>query len=625
MTLSAKSLEWLCALALCGTVSAPARPFELVSVPRPGNNPPAGGSGDSFGAVLTPDARYLLFASTANNLVLNPSTNPSPGSLLPKWNVFLRDRVNGTTTLVSVNCSGTGPGNGDSLPTGVSTNGRYALFESAASDLVLGDTNRVADVFVRDLWSNITFTVSASTNGTVGNDVCRGSTLTPDGHYAAFVSSASNFAPDTTNGIPNVFVRDLRAGVTALASVGARPRSANSLIGSESPDISDDGRYAAFYSIATNLVPGVTKGGEIYVRDLVAATTILASTAAPMLLGASNAYSFNHVLSRDGKFVAYEACTSSPPAVVNASGVVLRFGLDTGLTDPVCTNAYVPTANAEEIHNLAMTPDGRFIAFVAIADAAGTTSINLWDAQSGVTTLVSGDRHGNVPTNSICAWPTLDSAGRFVSFLSNADNLVTNSLSDGYHLYVRDVRAGVTTLTDVEAAAASSPLGPATAPLLSADGQLVAFERPDADLRTGGRYQEYNVFARDLATNTSELISGHDPALLSPTAEGSSSLSGFSASPDGRFVAFASDADDLVSNDTNGLRDVFVRDRLLGTTILASVGTNGTGATAFPVSPRSAPMGVTWPSPARPTTWSARTPMARKTSFCAVCKRAIPA
>ena len=246
MILSARSLEWLCALALCGTVSAPARPFELVSLPRPANNPPAGGSGDSFGAVLTPDSRYLLFASTANNLVLNPSTNPSPGSLLPKWNVFLRDRVSGTTALVSVNYSGTGPGNGDSLPTGVSTNGRYALFESAASDLVPGDTNRVADVFVRDLWSNITFVVSASTNGTVGNDVCRGSTLTPDGHYAAFVSSASNLAPDTTNGIPNVFVRDLRAGVTTLASVGARPRSANNLTGSESPEISDDGRYVAF-------------------------------------------------------------------------------------------------------------------------------------------------------------------------------------------------------------------------------------------------------------------------------------------------------------------------------------------------------------------------------------------
>jgi hypothetical protein len=169
-----KTLELLSLLALCGTVSTHAGPFELVSVPRPANNPPAGGNGDSYGAVLTPDGRYLLFASTANNLVLNPSTNPAPGGILPKWNVFLRDRATSSTTLVSVNASGTGPRNGDSMPTGVSTNGRYALFESAASDIVSGDTNGVTDVFLRDLWSNVTFVVSASTNGTMANGACRG-------------------------------------------------------------------------------------------------------------------------------------------------------------------------------------------------------------------------------------------------------------------------------------------------------------------------------------------------------------------------------------------------------------------------------------------------------------------
>ena len=578
MNRSAKSLGWLCSLALCGSVCAAAGPFELVSVPRLANSPPAGGNGDSFGVALTPDGRYLLFASTANNLVLNPNTNPAPGSILQKWNVFLRDRVTGSTTLVSVNYSGTGPGNGDSLPTGVSTNGRYALFESAASDLVAGDTNGVVDVFVRNLWSNVTFVVSASTNGAVGNGACRGSTLTPDGHFAAFVSSASNLAPDTTNGIPNVFVRDLRSGVTTLASVGALACSANTLVGSESPDISDDGRYVAFYSTATNLVPGVTKGGEIYVRDLAAGTTIHASVGAPAFFGTSSAYCFNHILSSDGKFLAYEACTSSPPAAASAPGTVLRFGLDAGLTNLVSTNVYVPTANAAEIHNLAMTPDGRFIAFVANTDASGTTSIELWDAQSGVTTLVSADQDGNVPINSTVrlAGPALVGAICVVS--QQRWQLGYKSVPDGYHLYVRDVQAGVTTLADVDAGEAGSPLGPATAPLLSADGQLVAFERPDAELRTGGRYLEYNVFSRDLATNPSELISPHDPTLLSPTAEGSSSLSGFSASPDGRFVAFASEADDLVSNDTNGFRDVFVRDRLLGTNILVSIGTNGTAA-----------------------------------------------
>ena len=123
--------------------------------------------GGPFGVALTPDGRYLLFASTANNLLLNPNTNPAQGSILQMWNVFLRDRVIGSTTSVSVNYSGTGPGNGDSLPTGVSANGRYAVFESAASDLVAGDTNGVVDVFCATCEATSPSS-SARTNGAVG-------------------------------------------------------------------------------------------------------------------------------------------------------------------------------------------------------------------------------------------------------------------------------------------------------------------------------------------------------------------------------------------------------------------------------------------------------------------------
>src|SRR5262249_10132676 len=154
--------------------------------------------------------RYVLFASTANNLVLSSSNNPLPMIPLAKLNVFLRDRANGTTTLVSVNLAGTGGGNGDSVPTALSTDGRYPLFESSASDLIAGDTNGVADVFVRDLVSNSTVLVSVSTNGGAANGVCRGSTMTADGRYVAFVSAANNLVADDTNGIPDVFVRDLQ-------------------------------------------------------------------------------------------------------------------------------------------------------------------------------------------------------------------------------------------------------------------------------------------------------------------------------------------------------------------------------------------------------------------------------
>ncbi|MGH7968446.1 MAG: TolB family protein, partial [Limisphaerales bacterium] len=234
--------------AVGGAVVAGAAPFQLVSLREPALAAPAGGSGESWGPLVTPDGRYILFASTANNLVAN--SNPMPVIALPKLNVFLRDWTNGTTALVSVNLSGTGGGNGDSISTSVSTDGRYALFESSASDLVAGDTNGVTDIFLRDIWSNTTVLVSVSTNGGAANGVCRGSTMTPDGRYVAFTSAANNLVADDTNGIPDVFVRDLQSGVTVLASVGAVATNPYFPAGSEAPDITPDGRYVAFYTTA---------------------------------------------------------------------------------------------------------------------------------------------------------------------------------------------------------------------------------------------------------------------------------------------------------------------------------------------------------------------------------------
>src|SRR5262245_59642475 len=129
-----------------GATNARGTPFQIVSARDPSQAAPAGGSGDSYGPILTPDGRYVLFASAANNLVMNAgSSNPASLAIPAHLNVFLRDRTNGITTLASVNLNGIA-GNGNSFPSGISTNGRYALFESTASDLVAGDTNGVSDI-----------------------------------------------------------------------------------------------------------------------------------------------------------------------------------------------------------------------------------------------------------------------------------------------------------------------------------------------------------------------------------------------------------------------------------------------------------------------------------------------
>ena len=192
---------------------------QLVTPAGPHEAAPAGGGGDSGAAIVTPDGRFVVFASRAKNL-LSPATNPlGPESRQAPLDVYLRDRTKGITTLVSADVSTGKGGNGDSLPLAISTNGQYVLFESAANNLVEGDTNGAADVFIRDVTGGKTLVVSANTNGLPGNAISRKATMTPDGHFVAFLSSATDLVAGDTNNLPDVFVRNMVSGVTTLASV----------------------------------------------------------------------------------------------------------------------------------------------------------------------------------------------------------------------------------------------------------------------------------------------------------------------------------------------------------------------------------------------------------------------
>jgi Tol biopolymer transport system component len=565
------------------TVGASPQPVSLRDLAF---NAPTGGNGDSGLSITSADGRFTLFASTANNLTLANDNN----FVLPRrMNVFLRNRANDTTTLVSINLAGTGGGNGDSFPTGISTNGQFALFESSAGDLVANDTNNATDIFVRDLVNGTTTLVSVNTNGISGNGVSRGSVITPDGRYVAFVSAASDLVSGDLNSIADVFVRDLQTGTTKLVSVGAATNSnvptPFGVSSSESPEITPDGRYVAFYSTATNLVPNGTTAGEIYVRDLIAGKTIWASTNARAIfqsaIGTTNVVSCNYNISDDGRFVAFEACTNAPTGS-SAFGVIARYNLQTGLTDSIYTNAHVPLLSFEKIHDLAMTPDGRFTVFVANVSTA-VTAIYLWDAQSGTNMLVSANLNNSGPANGICQSPAVSPNGQFVAFISSATNLVTNTLAGDYHVYVRDMQAAVTQLLDTDTNGNGVGVNPTTIPTLSANGSVVTFE--SANLLGDNRRQNYDAFVRDLTAGTTGLISVRDPALPSQTPDGISGLTSFPASSNGRFVAFYSDADNLVSNDMNGCRDVFVRNLVAGTNILASINTNGVSGDGISTDP----------------------------------------
>ena len=541
---------------------------------------PAGGSGDSLSPIITPDGRYVLFSSSANNLILNPSANPAPTPMPPVMNIFLRDRLNQTTTLVSASLDGLGMGNGDSIPAGISTNGRFALFESAANNLVASDTNGINEVFVRDLVNNVTTLVSVSTNSGAANGTSRSSVMTPDGHFVAFVSAASNLTPDDTNGIPNVFVRDLQAGTTTLASTGAMPFSAAS--SSELPLITPDGRYVAFYSTATNLVAGVTNSSEIYVRDLTQGITVWASTNSHSILqslGTNSALSCNQAISDDGQLIAYEACPTA------GHGVVLQYNLQTGLTEIVSTNVAGILSGLElNERNLSTTLDGRFVVFVAYMNGINT-GLAVWDGQSNTITMVSLDLTQTAVTNAIFDWPAITPNGRFVAFVSDATNLATNPVAAGFHLYVRDMQAGTNLLVDADTNGIASITNLMTFPRINNCGNIVAFESPDGSLVANDNNRACDVFVRNLAASSTELISAGLTGLPSLTPNSLCIISSSSVSQDGRYVTFWSDADNLVPGDTNGLRDVFVHDAVSGTNFLVSVNTNGVPGNGVSIDP----------------------------------------
>ncbi len=162
-------------------------------------------------------------------------------------------------------------GNGGSLEPSISADGRFVAFQSVARDLVSGDTNNTTDVFVYDRQTGAVTRVSVSSGGTQGNDASYSAAISADGRYVAFRSAATTLEPGDTNNTDDIFVHDRQTGQTTRVSLDS---AVNRVMAGDTPSISGDGRFVAFQSTATNLVTGDTNGvGDIFVRDRQTETT----------------------------------------------------------------------------------------------------------------------------------------------------------------------------------------------------------------------------------------------------------------------------------------------------------------------------------------------------------------
>lgn len=562
-----------------------ASPVQLLSARNPSAAIPAGGNGDSVAPRLSSDGRFVVFSSSASDLVTNANSQFY-------LSVFLRDRSNNTTVLVSSSWSGSGGGNGDSILGQVSANGRYVVYQSDASDLVPGDTNGVTDIFLRDTYTGTTRLISMAADGGFANGPSTQPVMTPDGTCVAFISAASNLVAGDTNGMPDVFVRDLITQTTWLISVGASGTSSVM----DTPLITPDGRYVAFFSTAQNLAPGVPSNspGEIYVRDRVSGETIWASTNAAVITagqqgspyGPSYYRSYHPMLSDDGRYIAFKTGETNEAVTGASEPPVIYFQYDSvnAATTILSTNGVEPWVNNDDVYGPEMTPDGRFVAYIQYEQAGGTnySSVQLWDRQTGTAALVSAGPDGSWPVNSSSHTPALSADGRYVTFLSDATNLVGNSVSIDLHIYRRDLQTATTVLVDVDTNGVGSQDQLGAIPFLSADGSCVAFAALDGGLVASDNNNASDILLWNSAVGTNTLISFHNPLAVFQAGNLPSSLGQLSLSADGRRAAFTSYASDLEPNDFNGDCDVYVRDLTAGSNVLVSVGLDGNSGQGGP-------------------------------------------
>jgi Tol biopolymer transport system component len=349
--------------------------YSRVSVATGGGQATKGGDKGSQRATITADGRYVAFWSDAVNLVPNDTNNT--------FDAFVHDRQTGTTTRVSVGPNGA-QGNGESRRPVISRDGRYVAFESDATNLVAGggggllggvgggDTNNATDVFVYEMASGTVSRVSVGPNAAQANEASSGPSISADGQKIVFHSDASNLVPGDTNGVTDIYMRDLGSGQTTRVSVAADGTGADK--SSRSPSISADGRFVSFDTRATNLGPADGDGkDDIYVKDLQTGTVEQASVSSDGKGARGGTLgSKDSSISGDGRFVAFWSdATSLVPGDTNGVTDVFVHDRQTGAT----TRVSVSTAGAEgdrDSFSAAMSVDGRYVAFDSKASTLAT-------------------------------------------------------------------------------------------------------------------------------------------------------------------------------------------------------------------------------------------------------------
>ncbi len=393
----------------------------------------------------------------------------------------------------------------------------------------------------------LTERVSVSSDGQQGLDSSRRPAMSADGRFVAFESLSPELVSGDTNDTKDVFVHDRDTGTTERVSKSTTGVGGNA--NSWSPVISADGRFVAFQSWADNLVADDTnEAADVFVHDRVLESTELVSLepSGTQLSG----YCQDPMISEDGRYVAFIAWEEG----WEASRVLLR-DRESGSTQILS----IPQAK----WGLAMSGDGRFIAFVSEdSDIVGDDTndhedVFVYDLQETTIERVSVASSGE-EANGISRHPAISADGRYVAFQSRAINLTAGDANrNGDDVFVHDRVTGITECVSINNSGEISSWH-SWKPSVSADGRYVAFGSWGTNLVPGDTNEAFDIFVHDRLTGTTERVNVSSGG---GQAEGETDIGQQpQISASGQFVAFESDASNLVAWDTNGYSDVFVHD-----------------------------------------------------------------
>ena len=588
----------------------------------------------SFEPDVSSDGRYVIFRTAATNLDVADSD--------AFFDVYVRDRLLGTTTLLTAGVAG-GAGNGDSQDARITPDGNYVVLTSSGNQLVAGDTNNLADTFLFDLQSSTTQRISVTAGGVQLTDASSvGADISPDGRYVLFESESAQLVSGDNNSSSDVFRVDLTSGQIEIASSAHDGSPGDAVSGK--PSISDDGRWAVFESSSSNLTDGPHAGpGEsyyVYLKDIL--TGDIQRIGETRVTGQPDGDARRPEISGDGRFVVFESYgelvpedtnqrvdvylydriaesmvlvsrgdsgelsrDSSNNAVISADGSTIAFTtVSSNIIGPNTTGGIV-TVDVEHLlaqHRVSVQPgdtsqDNNFGQALVTGGLSGT----LWQDENGNGVIDAGEstlagrtvyidtNNNNVQdageptaiTAADDAQTVVDESGSYeFAGLLSGDYTVRQVLPNGWTQTSPEYVAGLRLLAESDYV---NGVNDTTHPIYdsasSDNGEFIAFST-DKSMLPSDTNSGSDIYVIHQATGLIELISQSTQGEIANGVSRNVVISG-----DGRFVVFRSFATNLALSDTNGNWDIFVRDRLLGTTSLVSSSSSGQVGDSFSYSP----------------------------------------